>query len=112
MHMYMHVKSHVHASRALIVIQLQTLNLFELSQHFSQTGPQWLKETDHHQSPHPTPAPPPSTREYHHTHPETMPRLQEESLVLSEENGSVLDYEGTKEGSGIRMAVGGPHRTK
>ena len=36
-----------------------TLNLFELSQHFSRVGPQWLREQQF-QSPHFTPAPPPS----------------------------------------------------
>ena len=41
-----------------------TLNLFELSQQFSQAGPQWLREHTH-QSPRLTPAPPPSACGYY-----------------------------------------------
>lgn len=82
---------------------MQTLNLFELSQHFSQTGPQWLKESgqQHPYSPQLTPAPPPSACGYYHTHLATQ---HAESAVLTEdEEDSELDYGGLGGGTSGRV---------
>lgn len=95
-------------------MQLQTLNLFELSQQFSQTGPHWLKESGGaaaDPSPHLTPAPPPTARGfYHHAH---LPSSRAtESAVLSEE-GEGLDYGGGISGRmGHKAQYAAQNRTK
>ena len=80
-------------------MQMQTINLFELSQQFSQPGQH--RETagggDHHQSPHLTPAPPPSACSFYHTI--NMPsRVGMEGARLEEEEGVGLEEE---EGAGL-----------
>lgn len=87
----------------VLSLQLQTLNLFDLSQHFSQTGPLWLKEPDNrYQTPQLTPAPPPSACGYYNTTP--MPTQHNASAVLAEEDDSELDYGGL--GGGTSGKVG------
>jgi hypothetical protein len=90
---YNYVASCIWFSMMCLLSQMQTLNLFELSQHFSQTGPHWLKETKHHpHTPLLTPAPPPSACGYYHAHLGGVATQQDESAVLMEDEDSELDY--------------------
>lgn len=73
-------------------MQLQTLNLFELSQHFSQTGPHWLKESGRRESPHLTPAPPPSACGYYRTHSAQRRETEKREDEDSDLNYGGLDY--------------------
>lgn len=73
---------------------MQTLNLFELSQHFSQTGPEWLKESGRQQSPQLTPAPPPSACGYYHPSMSLAIQHDESAVLAEEDEDSELDYGG------------------
>lgn len=80
--------------------------MFELSQHFSQTGPQWLKETNRHYSPQLTPAPPPSACGYYNTHPITMTTPHEVIVEEEEEENKLGETSQPQEKSRQELSSG------
>lgn len=93
---------------ALFLLQLQTLNLFELSQHFVQTGPHWLKESGRPlPSPLLTPAPPPSACGYYRTHHGISVATEhaKSAVIAEEDQDSELDYGGLVGGATGKVRV-------